>query len=173
MKQFALLLLFLTLTACGFQPMYGKNRYESVGVESHLSLIQIGNIPNREGQYLRNLLIDRFYRNQRPPETLYSLRIDPIRESVIDLDITATSDSTRGQLRMESVMTLIDSRTNAVLLERKISGITSFNILPSEFTNRVSEQNARENVLNDLAGQIERQLNLYFKRDNATEQTPQ
>lgn len=163
--RFVFLPFLLLLTACGFQPMYGKNQYESVGVESHLAVIDIGNIPNREGQYLRNQLIDRFYRNQRPRETLYSLSVSPIREQIIDLDITATSDSTRGQLRMDTVIYLTDQRTGAILLNRKLTGISSFNVLPSEFTNRVSEQNARENVLNDLAGQIERQLNLYFKRD--------
>jgi len=164
MKRILPLIAILFLAACGFQPMYGKNQYEAVGVENRLALVNIANIPDREGQILRNHLIDQFYRSGRPDTPLYHLYVEPLRETIRDLDITATSDATRGQLRLDTRIHLTDKKTSKEVLVRNIRAITSFNILPSEFTNRVSEQNARENAIRDLAGQIERQLNLYFKR---------
>lgn len=154
------------LSACGFSPVYGTlGTDKEYGQEDLLSYVTIGSIPDREGQFLRNALIDRFYRYGRPTNPQYRLSLTPIEESVRDMDITENSDSTRGQLRLDTVMILSDAITGEKLLERRLHSITSFNILSSEFANRVSEQNTRENALNDLARQIERQLTLYFKRE--------
>lgn len=151
------------LTACGFQPLYG----ERGGVQEtniQLQHVFIANIPDREGQYLRNALIDRFYRTGRPVDPAYTLRITSLNESKRDLDVTIDSDATRGQLKLTASMVLTDNQTGQALLNRSLMAVTSYNILASEFTNRVSEQNARENALNDLARQIEMQLGLYFSR---------
>ena len=48
-----------TLTACGFTPIYGKSA-NSESVRSTLAQIDIALIPDRDGQMLRNLLMDRF-----------------------------------------------------------------------------------------------------------------
>ena len=167
LKDFPFFLLISSLfllTACGFQPMYGINRDTPIGVEEALAQIEIGSIPHREGQYLRNALIDRFYLSGRPVNPVFTLSVTPVQETLVDLDITKSSDATRGQLRLETIMRLRDRKTNEKLLERKLRTITSYNILGSEFATRVSEDNARTNALDDLARQIEHQLNLYFKR---------
>ena len=161
---FSLLSSLFLLSSCGFQPVYGVNKYTAVGVETKLENIEIGNIPDREGQFLRNALIDRFYRGGRPVQPTYRLDIAPLRENLIDLDITKTAYSTRGQLQMETSIKLIRARDGATLMERTLRSTTSYNILSSEFATRVTEQNARENTLNDLARQIELQIDLYFKR---------
>lgn len=160
----AMTILTLLVTACGFHPQYGVNKYTAVGVEDKLALVDIGSIPDREGQYLRNALIDRFYRDGRPANTKYTLNISPVKETLIDLDITKTSDATRKQLRLETIMSFKNKQTGEVLLNRKIQTITSYNILGSEFSTRVSEDNTRLNALDDLARQIEQQIALYLKR---------
>lgn len=166
MKNKFLLLAFLFLAACGFRPVYGVNRDTAVGVETQLAQIAIANIPDREGQYLRNALIDRFYRDGRPTDPAYILVVAPIEESLSDLDITETSDATREQLRLESSFTLRHKATGETVLSRKLLSVTSYNILGSEFATRVTEENARTNALDDLARQIELQINLYFKRND-------
>lgn len=136
-----------------------------------MSSIFIENIPNREGQFLKNELIDRFYQKGRPADPAYKLYIQPIQETRNDLDITKNSDATRAQLRLETKLMLQDSQSSKVILRRKLTAITSYNILQSQFTTRVSEQDARENALNDLAIQIERHLSLYFARTPHIQQT--
>jgi len=155
----------LIVSACGFHPVYGVNKYTAVGVEEYFSNIAISNIPDREGQYLRNKLIDRFYRNGRPTQPQYTLTITPIQEYERDLDITVDSDTTRGQLRLTTTMKLTDTNGEE-LLDRNLRAIASFNIIESEFANRVSEQDTRENLLNDLARQIETHIALYFKNQH-------
>ena len=154
----------LATTACGFEPVYGVNRNTHTGVEEKLQQISIGNIPNREGQFLKNELITHFYRDGRPTNPRYALHVDPISESLSDLDITKDSDATRGQLRLSTSIQLSDGKTGKAVLERSMVAIASYNILASEFTNRVSEQNARENALTDLARQIEQYVALYLKK---------
>ena len=164
MKKLALISI-LFLTACGFHPVYGVNKYTPVGAETKFQQISIGNIPDREGQYLRNALIDRLYRDGRATSPEYTLSLTPLRETQRDLDITIDSDTTRAQLRIETTMRLIDTKTKEVLINRALNSTASYNVLGSEFTNRVSEQSTRENILDDLARQTEMQISLYFKQD--------
>lgn len=164
LKHFPLLLVILLVSACGFHPVYGVNKYTAVGGETKLAQTYIDNIPDREGLYLRNALIDRFYRDGRPINPAYTLKVEPVREYLVDLDITKSDDATRGQLRLTTTIVLVDDKTGEVLLNRGLQSITSYNILGSEFATRVSEDNTRLNALDDLARQIEQQLALYFKR---------
>lgn len=152
------------ITGCGFEPVYGVNRNMAVGVESRLENVAIGNIPDRSGQYLRNALIDRFYRGGYPQNPAYELTIGSLSEDASDLDVTKSSEATRGQMRIDANMILKDIRTGKVVLDRKIRASASYNIVGSQFANRVTQDNARENTLNDLARQVETQLNLYFRR---------
>lgn len=159
------LLLVLFITACGFSPMYGKHSSaQNSDVRSALNQISIDVIPDREGQYLRNALMDRFYAGGIPSNPAFRLQIDKIQESVADFDITIESEATRRQLHLSTKMRLIDSQTQKILLERSLSAITSHNVLESEFSTIVTEQSAREAALNDLSRQTERQLALYFAK---------
>ncbi len=157
----------LLLTACGFTPLYGTSGTSQISTaEAGLDQIYIASIPDQEGQYLRNALIDRFYLSGRPQNPAYDLHIDKIKELSTELDITKSSSATRAQLRLSTTMSLTDKATGKQLLNRKLSSIASYNILQSHFTTRVSEENTRQNALDDLARQIELQLALYFKRQH-------
>ena len=155
-----------SLSACGFEPMYGTAFQSTQGadVQAEFSQIEIGNIKDKSGQYLRNALIDRFYRDGRPQNPRYTLNISDISEGVIDLDVTKNSDATRAQLRLDTAMSLVDNESGEVVLERPLRTISSFNVLTSEFATRVSEENTRKNALDNLARQIEMQIGLFFKR---------
>lgn len=158
-RSLLLAVLLPTLVGCGFTPLYGKH-----GVPAGLQSIHIGNIPDRSGQYLRNALIDRFYNAGESAQPAYLLTIEPVREKKTDLDITKSSDATRAQLRMTTKMILSDRVTGETLLAQELTSVTSYNILSSQFTTRVSEDNARMNALDDLSRQIETRLTLYFSR---------
>lgn len=165
MHKFVILSALLILSGCGFQPLHGQVfDKDGVALIEEFKSISIGNIPNREGQILRNLLIDRFYRDGRATDVVYRLQLSPLVEVKRDLDITVESDSTREELRIDTNMQLIDVKTGQTLVSRKLFTTTSFNVLENEFAKRVSEQNSRKNALNDLARQIELHVALYFKR---------
>lgn len=152
------------VTGCGFEPMYGHRTStggQSQTVATQLSQVGIAIIPDKEGQSLRNHLIDRLYRNGYPSNPTATLNITKINELRTELDLTKSSDATRAQLRQTAVMTLVDDK-GATVLTRPIETITSFNILGSEFATRVTEEAARESGLNDLARQVELNLSLYY-----------
>ncbi|MGZ9108864.1 MAG: LPS assembly lipoprotein LptE [Micavibrio sp.] len=161
----AILLTLGLLNGCGFTPMYGSagsaNRHQ---VQSTLNNIAIENIPNREGQYLRNRLIDRFYTGGNPDSPDYTLVLSPVTESKYNLDITKDANATRAELRVGTTMVLRDRASGAALLTRSLAASTSYNILASQFTTRVSEDNARLNALDALARQAEQAVVLYFER---------
>ena len=50
----------LAVSACGFTPMYAQND-AGADVAAYYSDIFIENLKDRDGQYLRNALIDRIY----------------------------------------------------------------------------------------------------------------
>jgi LPS-assembly lipoprotein len=165
---FAVILLFstLTLAACGFRPMYGDRAIAaSPSVQSALNAIEIANIPDRSGLYLRNQLIDRFYKSGAPADPLYRLTLNRIEEVRTGLDVTIDEESTRAQLRLSTALTLNRADTGEAVLTRPLYALVSYNILESQFTTRVAEDNARLNGLNDLARQIEQAIVLKLAED--------
>lgn len=166
MRNFLILAALLLISACGFSPVYGTLGHDQdFGTEDLLALVAIDNIPDREGQFLRNALIDRFYRYERPSNPQYRLEVIDLTENLRDLDITETSDSTRAQLRIQAKIELRDAITGESLMQRTLHSASSYNKLGSEFATRASEQSTRENVLNALAQRIETQISLYLKRE--------
>lgn len=142
----------------------GASSSGSNQIQSELNNIEIGNIPDQQGLQLRNHLIDRFYHNGRPQDAAYKLQFTPIMESKTDLDLTKNASVTRSQLSVATSMSLIDQKTGKSLLSRAFSSSASYDILDSRFTTRVSEDNAEQNAIEDLARQVEQQLVLYFHR---------
>lgn len=164
------------LSACGFQPMYGSYaKAPSVSggtVETGLDQVSIGNIQDREGVYLRNALIDRFYRNGTPANPRYELTMSAVRENKASLDITTSSETTRAQLTQTSVLTLVDRQTMQPVLVRSLNSVTSYNVLESEFASRVTEENARKSGLDDIARQAELQISLFLNRKPDASKAP-
>ena len=160
----ALFLSCLWLAGCGFTPVYatGSHNKAAASLPAQLQQIDIALIPNREGQFLRNTLIDRFYTDGMPVNARYRLNIKEIEERIFDFDVTISSEATRQQLKLNTVMDLVARDTKKTVLSKNLVAISSHNILESEFSTMVTEQSAREDALNDLARQIERQLALYF-----------
>ena len=108
MRRYLVLITILLLPACGFAPTYGTRgeNASSPFVTSGLDQIDIALIPDREGQYLRNALIDRFYKNGTPSAPQYLLEIPKVSENVAAFDITIDSEATRRQLKLSATMTL-------------------------------------------------------------------
>lgn len=165
-----LLIMSLTLGACGFSPMHGNlNTSARQGVDAKLAQINIARIPEREGQILRNTLVERLHGSADNTIRTYTLHVAPIDEKRTELDITETSDTTRAQLRLNTTFRLKRTGKDATRLERDIAATTSYNVLASQFTTRVSEQNARQDAIRTLAERIERQLALHFSRQDETQ----
>lgn len=160
-KSFALVLV-LVLAACGFSPMYGQ--YKDKNAVAGLDHVEIATIPNAEGIYLRNELIDRFYESGYPVSPTHKLAMSTIFEEERNLDITISSEATRKQVKLNTNLNLIDLATGQSVLNRSLTAIASYNVVGSQFATRIAEKDAREAALTDLARQVETQLSLYLNR---------
>ncbi len=160
------LFLSLALTSCGFHPMYGDK--SDAATNANYSNVDILNIPNRDGQYLRNQLIDRMYLDGRPAETLYTLKVSPIKTLTTNIGIAKDATSTRAMAEVDTTIQLIDNATNKVLLQRDIRATGGYNLLDNQFATIVSRQAVDEHMLEEVADDIVTELGLYFHRASNT-----
>jgi LPS-assembly lipoprotein len=168
--KFFILAGFLFLTACGFEPVY-KNA-SLVGEPSQtsrsLNRVDIATIPNREGQALRNALIDRIYLGGYPSNPEYRLLISPITETIVEIGVDKDDNASRAQLRQETIMHLVRIDNAQTVLTRPIRATAGYNILLGQFTTFVTENDAREQAIRTLADNIVTQLELYFTRNETS-----
>lgn len=156
MRKLWLLPLVALLAACGFEPMYASKT-----TDVQMGQVNVHPIPEREGQQLRNALLDRGFGDAGAPGG-YELTIPTIAVSEIDLGIAEDDTATRRQLTMSVGITL--SRDGKQLLARTLTGRTTYNVLISQYTTIVSQDAARRIVIEDLARQIETQIVLTLRQ---------
>lgn len=157
----AILCLALTLSACGFEPMLAT---QSTSQQALLPAMDISNIPDREGQYLRNLLIDRLYTQGRPENAAYQLNVSPLVKEIVSLGIQKDATATRAQMQISTELQLIEKGTNKAVLTRTLKAVGAYNLLDNQLATLVSQKNITESVLQELGNDMVTELNLYFRR---------
>lgn len=158
-----LLALCLPLAACGFQPLH-KGGGNTTRAATTARDIEIANIPDRDGQYLRNALIDRLYVAGRPAAARYVLHVAPLRTEIENTGIRKDATSTRGQMTVSSVITLVDRETGAEVLSRPVRAVGAYNQLDNQFATVVSKEYVTDRLLDELGDTITRAVDLYFFR---------
>ncbi|MEA1937837.1 MAG: LPS assembly lipoprotein LptE [Pseudomonadota bacterium] len=155
-----ILLLMLVLSGCGFSPLYAPDTQQAVSFDH----IAIAAIADRDGQILRNALIDRMYVNESPVSPTHVLTVT-LTGHLVDMGIRKDATATRAQLKLEADFALALVESGESILsghERVISGT---NILDSEFGTLVAERNARDRALVVLADRITNRLALYLSNE--------
>jgi LPS-assembly lipoprotein len=157
--------LCLLLSACGFQPLHGT-KAQGAQVTALYKTVEISNIPDRDGQYLRNLLIDRLHAEGKDPAARYLLSVARLDKNITSLGIRKDATATRGQMEVTARMRLIDKSTGKAVLERDLRAVGGYNRLDNQFATIVSEVYSTEIVLKELAEAIMTELDLHFRREN-------
>lgn len=140
------------LAACGFEPLYGDRGVTSVSNES-LAAVQIDLIRDREGQMLRNQLLDRFQPAGAAPKPLYRLTVSlTIRR--VGLAIRPDETGSRADLIMGADYVVSDLATGTTLFSGRGRSISGYNVLDSEFATTSSEADAIRRAVLDLSEQI-------------------
>lgn len=165
----ALALALPALSACGFRPVYGTGGSAVGGkvAAAELADVAIEPIPERSGQVLRNLLIDRMYEAGRPGNPAWRLRVS-LTAVEEELGIRKDATATRARLRLIANYELVDSVTSQVVYRSFSRSIVSYNILEAQYGTLVAEQDAYERGLIELADDIRTRLALYFAREPAS-----
>ena len=151
----------LTLTGCGFQPLYGS---KSVGaVDEELKRVKIQVIADRIGQQTHNYLLDRLNRKGRPAKPLYLLEIR-LTVTKSKLGVERDETATRAKLVLVADLQLSDINTKEVLLTRSARSSNSYNIVDSAVATRSAEADATDRAAREVSEDIRVMLSLYFRR---------
>lgn len=151
------------LSACGFSPVYGVASRPDGAVGQALANVQIDPIADRNGQVLRNNLIDRFYGEGRPSSPRYRLAV-ALAATEEELGIQKDATATRARLRLQASYELIDSNSGQVVYRTFSRSVISYNLLDSQFAVLATKQDAYDRGLTELADDIRARLALYFAR---------
>src|SRR5437868_2194903 len=136
----ALLVATATLAGCGLHPLYGQqSTSRAVGAELQLTAIDL--IPERNGQVLRNLLMDKFYLEGRPEKPDYRLAVQ-LASTEENLGIRPDATATRARIRIGAEVQLLSSKTGEVLYRTSARSIVSYDILQAQYATLVGQQDA-------------------------------
>lgn len=156
----ALLAAGLALAGCGFRPLYGERSAASVSAPE-LAAIQIDTIPNREGQLVRNALLDKMQPRGPAARPLYRLQVGVAiaRES---LGLRTDDTATRGSLTMSAGYTLIDLASGKPVMNANSRAVSSYNILDSDFATVISENDAIRRTANEVSEEIKTRVAIFL-----------
>ena len=159
-------LMLLGLGACGFRPLYAP--LDQVEGSSLLEDVWIETVYGSSGVILRNYLIDGFYRHGYPPQARYILTVG-LSEYARDVDIQKNDTTTRAQLVMLANYQLRDRTTQKVIDTGQIRSVSGYNILLSQYTTLVSQNDAKDRALKELADKIQTRMALVLSTPIETE----
>lgn len=161
-RTLAALAVAALLAGCGFRPLYGTAS-EDASVTALLSQVRIATIPDRTGQKLRNLLLDRINPQGQPARPRYHLKVE-VKVTRTDLGIERDETATRALLVLTATYTLQDQDRKSVLVQGSTQSTNSFNIVASDFATASGETDAIERAAREVSDDIKTRLALYFTR---------
>ena len=161
----------LLVAACGFRPLYGTPPSKELAPGDQLAQIQIEPLENRVGQQLHNLMRDRLNPAGPPGKPKYdlSLSLTSLTEATgIRVDETAT----RANLILRATYRLFDHETELILVQGRSQSFNSYNILDAFYATTVSEADALERGLREIADEVALRLAIYFADPHAGKAIP-
>lgn len=156
------LCLFLSLVGCGFHPLYTPyNARHNTAYP-----IKIGAIADREGQILRNSLVDILTPEGTPahPEYLLDVRLT---ESVKNTGIKKDETTNRKEAKLTAEITLTNFKTNKVVYKHSTSAINSFAVINQNYySDLTAQQYAKREAALLLAENIALLISTYLNSCN-------
>ena len=154
-------LVVLTTSACtGFRPLYARDAGGSVAA-IEMAKIEIGLIPDRPGQQLRNNLLDLMNPRGEPGAPSYRLNVS-LSLSTEGLGLRKSGFATRANLHANASLTLVDAKTGKTLLTGSHRIIGGYDLLDSEFATLASEKYVQARTMVELAHAIRTQVSVFF-----------
>lgn len=161
----SLLLALVLATAgsgCGFRPMMGEQD-SGLAMSERLDQVDIGFVPDRSGQQLRNLLIDRFYRDGRPDSTLYRLEIS-LSTAAAPMGLQKDALASRGQWDITVSYRLLHIASGALMFQASSRAMPGFSFSSGQYATMVSESGALERGLVQVADDIRSRVAMFLAR---------
>ncbi len=163
----------VALGGCGFQPVYGSAANGGAVPAAELAFVDVGLIPNREGQVLRQEIQRRLERGGRSDAKKYVLSVG-YSVALEGLGVLQDTSVTRYRVHGRANWTLrgAEPGTPAITggLVRSMDAVNAIN--QQFFAVDQSADAARVRVASDIAEQIVSQVASYFAAKDASRQSP-
>ncbi len=149
--------LLVMLAACGMRPMYAGGA--SGAVAQGLAAVEVAPIEGREGWLVRNALNDRLHQSGNDVTSRY--RLDVLLDDQLE-GLGLLTDDTIGRERrtLRARYQLVDLDSGAILVDATAGSDAGIDVVSSEYATIAAEQRALENLAQQVADRIVRQLTL-------------
>ena len=151
----------LALSACGWQPLYGRVGSTGGNAAPQLAEVHILPIADRTGQNLYNALRDRMNPAGAPAEPHYDLVIH-ISERSEQMLILQDQTASRTNLTLSASFLLYQRGNSKPVLQGTSRATTSYDLLNDEFATIQSTNDARRRGALTLADDIATQLAVFL-----------
>lgn len=150
----AFVFLCLSLTGCGFQPLYADKNANSSASFNNIELASIVAVPTVQDVLARAYQERKALSNKSAPEYVLSISA---RENAQRLAVQIDASVTRYNYALQGKYTLV--RTNDGKRQTgNVSAVASFNVVTSQYSTLFAENAAREKAARSLIEKIEREI---------------
>ena len=153
----ALILVSLTLSACGLKPLYSGG--STGAVASTLGTVMVEPIAGTNGWLMRNALNDRLGSTQSA-SAKFRLVV-ALDDQIEGFGVRADDTVTRERRTLRARYQLISLTTGETVLDATAGADAGIDVVSSEYATIASENTALENLTQRVADQIVTRLSLY------------
>lgn len=158
-KLLAPVLLALTLTGCGLQPLYSGGSRGAVA--STLGSVSVDPIEGKAGWLMRNALNDRLgATNGNAARFRLVIALD---DQIEGFGVRADDTVTRERRTLRARYQLVANETGETVLDATAGSDAGIDVVSSEYATIAGENSALENLTQRVADQIVTRLSLYAR----------
>ncbi|WP_372072093.1 LPS assembly lipoprotein LptE [Tistrella mobilis] len=156
----------LTLSACGFRPLYGDTAANRPAVTEQLAAVAVGPVPDRAGQIYRNSLERLLAGEGRGHPGRYRLD-SAIKITETGLAINEDATASRYNVRIVVSYRLMaphagENNADRLLADGTVTQINGYDQISAPYATLVSRQDAIERALKEAAREVHTRLSIYF-----------
>ena len=159
----AALMLAPALAGCGYQPLYGSGFAGGVGVAEQMRAVDIGLIPGRVGQEVRNELIFKETGGREAATPRYRLEV-AVRESQQSTLVNLAGNAAGNVYQLNADFKLINIADQKVLLTAKSQSKAPFQQESSTFANVRARRDAEDRAARVVAESIRTQVAAFLSQ---------
>lgn len=152
-----LILMLLSLSACGLKPLYGDGR--NGAVSSVLGQVAVDPIEGKNGWLMVNALNDRLDATKRS-DAIYKLVV-VLDDQIEGFGVRADDTVTRERRTLRARYQLVELATGNILLDATAGSDAGIDVVSSEFATIAAEDTALENLSQNVADKIISRLSLF------------
>ena len=159
------LVVLLSLTGCGYKPLYSTGS-DGRGVVASLSSISIQETDTRAGQLVRNSLLSSIQPAGTAGDNLYKLILNPelSQSKLVDRSVPGAD---RIRLRLAVTYQLIETASGSEVNSGKTFSAVSYDVIREPVADLQAESNAANRAAREVAADIHTRLAAYMaSREN-------